>query len=378
MSRSSRAAGEQARGRRASIGVSGRALARRVVLLAAFAALAAGLWGGLARLDGSWGRVGSALAGVHGPLMVAGFMGTVIALERAVALGRRWPYLAPAANAAGSVALILGASRPWAGAALTLGAIIMVLMFAVMLARRPGLYVSAMGAGALALALGNALWWRGTAVPTVLPLWFGFLVLTIGGERLELSRIQRSKRRPKGFLAAALAICAGMALSFWDTQLAWIVVGSGAAALALWLWRSDVARRTRRASGLARYIAHALLLGYFWLLFGGGLAVLYGGEAAGVRYEAFVHSLFLGFAFGMIMAHAPMILPAVVGGNALFHPVLYVPLLLLHGSLVLRVASGLVGWMGIREVGAEANVAAVLMFLAAIAWSRASSAEAEG
>ena len=44
-------------------------------------------------------------AEVHGPLMVLGFLGTLIALERAVPLDEPVGYLAPAAAGLGGVAL---------------------------------------------------------------------------------------------------------------------------------------------------------------------------------------------------------------------------------------------------------------------------------
>jgi hypothetical protein len=49
------------------------------------------------------------LAALHGALMVSGFFGTVIALERAVALGHRWAYLGLLSGGLGGFALIAGA-----------------------------------------------------------------------------------------------------------------------------------------------------------------------------------------------------------------------------------------------------------------------------
>ena len=51
------------------------------------------------------------LAGSHGLLMTFGFLGTLIALERAVALGRPWGYAAPLASGLAGALLIAG----WAG-----------------------------------------------------------------------------------------------------------------------------------------------------------------------------------------------------------------------------------------------------------------------
>ena len=51
---------------------------------------------GLLRLGWAVPRPATELAAFHGPLMVSGFFGTVISLERAVALARRWAYLGAA------------------------------------------------------------------------------------------------------------------------------------------------------------------------------------------------------------------------------------------------------------------------------------------
>ncbi len=54
----------------------------------ALAALLAGLWAGLVRIGWPRPRLYAPLPAAHGPLMVCGFLGTLICLERAVALNR--------------------------------------------------------------------------------------------------------------------------------------------------------------------------------------------------------------------------------------------------------------------------------------------------
>jgi hypothetical protein len=61
----------------------------------AMLALAAGLDAGLNRIGWLIPMPHPALAGAHGPLMIAGALGTIISIERAVALRRCWPYAAP-------------------------------------------------------------------------------------------------------------------------------------------------------------------------------------------------------------------------------------------------------------------------------------------
>jgi hypothetical protein len=63
----------------------------------------------------------------------------------------------------------------------------------------------------------------------------------------------------------------------------------------------------------------------------------------------------------MMMGHAPVILPAVARIKLRFGPWFYVPVLLLHGSLLLRLAGGAIA-PELRTVGAAANAAAVGVF----------------
>lgn len=80
------------------------------MLAGAAVALIAGLSGGLALLIAQV-PAPVAFTEQHGPLMALGFLGTLIALERAVALRRRWAYLAPALSGLGAVALAAGAEQ---------------------------------------------------------------------------------------------------------------------------------------------------------------------------------------------------------------------------------------------------------------------------
>jgi hypothetical protein len=67
---------------------------RLPMLVLGMIALVMGVLAGLARLALEVPALAQARAAGHGALMIAAFFGTVISLERAVALGRAWPYLA--------------------------------------------------------------------------------------------------------------------------------------------------------------------------------------------------------------------------------------------------------------------------------------------
>jgi hypothetical protein len=56
---------------------------RILLLMGGFISLACGVAGGLMRLGWSFPLTAAEIAALHGPLMISGFLGTVISLERA-------------------------------------------------------------------------------------------------------------------------------------------------------------------------------------------------------------------------------------------------------------------------------------------------------
>src|SRR5262245_49248428 len=330
-------------------------------------ALLTALWGGLVRLGWDWPLPWPTLSIAHGPLMVCGFLGTLIGVERAVALGVFWPYAAPLLTAAGTLALLTGLP---AAPLMMLGSLGLVAIFVVIMRRQCALANGTMALGALLWLVGNVYWLVGWPVPQVVPWWSGFLVLTIAGERLELSRLLRlSVLHHVLFLLAVSILLAGLLLLAADVAYGGRVIGLGMVALALWLLQYDIARRTVWQTGLTRFIAVCLLSGYAWLGVGGVLTWRFAGILAGPYYDAMLHAVFVGFVFAMIFAHAPMILPAILGqATSPYQPTLYGPLLLLHASLLLRVSGDLLGWWPGRQWGGLLNALAVLLFVGSLAW----------
>jgi hypothetical protein len=351
-----------------------RPLWRVPLLLFAFAALFVGIAEGLARLG--WSGLAGTLAGAHGPLMVCGFFGTVIGLERAVALGRRWAYVAPLASGLGAVSLVFAPSAGFGPALSIAGS-------AVLLAASLSIYHRQREAFTLTLVLGAASWlagnlvWLAYAIFAAVPWWLGFFVLTIAGERLELSRLLRPSTVARRIFAVLIAaLLGGLVLSLLSPALGTVLLGVALAGLALWLMRQDIARRTVKGRGLPRYIAVCLLSGYLWLAVGGisMVALDFGGAA----YDAAVHAVLLGFVFSMVFGHAPIILPAVLRVAVPYHPYFYAPLGLLHASLLVRLVGDYAQLSQWRAWGGALNGVAVLVFMlgtmaAAIRGARAAS-----
>lgn len=340
---------------------------RLSLLILGMLALVFGVLAGLARLAVAVPDAAAAQAGSHGALMIAAFLGTVISLERAVALARVWPYLAPLAAALGGLALLAGAPLGTAQALFIVGGSILSAAGVLILRQQPAAYTATLALGALSWLLGSITWATTGAIVSAVPWWLAFLVLTIAGERLELARFLPTPAAAKRAFALIVAVMmAGLVTTYGKDAFGLRLLAAGLFALSLWLLRYDIARHTVRQAGLTRYIAVCLLAGYAWLAFGGLLGMLGGFSPGSTLRDAALHSVFLGFVFSMIFGHAPIIFPAVARVKLPYHPAFYLQLALLHGSLLARVIGDLGDVTALRQGAAIANALALLAFVITI------------
>jgi hypothetical protein len=328
------------------------------LLACGFLGLFFGVGAGLARLGYAMPVPVASLAALHGPLMIGAFLGVVISLERAVAIGRAWAYLAPLLAAGGSMALIAGQAT--AGAWLLAGASAMLLVASLDIFRRQRAdFTAALAAGSACWGAGNFMWTAGAPAYAVVPWWIAFLVVTIAAERLELTRfLPPSPWARRGFGAILAVVAIGLVAS--EAR----VFAAGLLALAAWLVKQDIARRTVKAEGLTRFIAVCLLSGYAWLAIAASTILVAGTLAPGtVAYDAALHALALGFVFSMIFGHAPVIFPAVLGVRMTYSAASYAPLVLLHASLAARIGGDVAGNYAWTRAGALFNAVALAAFL---------------
>ena len=347
-------------------------LARLPFLLPGGLALLLGIDAGLQLLGLPAVPVSQRLPDSHGPLLVLGFVGTLIALERAVALRRRAGFAAPGLLGVGGLLLVVTPVPLRVGQALLVaGSTAMALLYAWLWRRNrdDAVVVQALGA---VMATGGAVLWLGSVPVSRLLAWLvAFVVLTIAGERLELARLELlGTAAPVRLVAVSVAMVLATTASLLWPQWGAPLLGLSLLALVGWLAAHDVIRRTLRSTGLPRFVAACLVAGYAWLVVAGGVWVLHGPTTEGPAYDAVVHAVFLGFTMSMIMAHAPVILPAVLRVRLPYHPVMYVPAALLHLSLVLRLAVGDARGLELpRQVGGALNGLALVLFLVVVVWS---------
>ncbi len=327
--------------------MSSRSLTRLLRLLVAGLALSM-----MAGLLGGWTRLGQPLPGLeffrihHGALLAGVLFPTLISLERSVAIARPWAWAVPVAGVVSLALMALG------GASAVPGMVLLALGLGLQqfwIARRLHFDQGGLLAllAVLPLVLADVRWGQGLAAALCAPMWASFLVLLIASERLEFS-FHRGH-------SSALWVCL-VVLLVGLLCLHWQLVGLAWLGLSLWLARRDLARLNAWRGGMAAYTARCVLLGYCWLAFSGVQLVLFGLPfTSGLHFDRVLHGVFVGFVLTMVVAHGPMVFPAILKTPIRFSGWFYLPLALLQGSLVVRC-------VGATALGATGNVLAMLVF----------------
>lgn len=143
---------------------------------------------------------------LHGPFMISGFLGTLIGPERAVALESKWTYLVPMLSGIGVLAIIAGVPSSFGTVLMRLSSAGLVFLLVFIFYRHLALYLIVMVLGASCWLIGNGFWLLRLPFYKVVPWWIGFLVLTIAGERLEISRVLNISRKNKVIFALAVFV----------------------------------------------------------------------------------------------------------------------------------------------------------------------------
>lgn len=338
---------------------------RLTVLAIGAVALAGGLWSGLARLGLQLPGGVPPFASRHGALMICGFFGTLICLERAVALGQRWGYLAPALSAAG-VLLLLANEEAISIAAFAAASSMLTILSGSILLRHPALFTAGLTVAASTWTIGTLLWLADRPLAEASGWWLAFLVLTITFERLELSRVTLPSPAVKAaIVAVAGLILAGAARGELARDYA-PLLGLGFFAGAGWLLVYDVARHSVWRPGQVGFSATCMLAGYGWLGLAGLLWLLVPLGTTKFFYDAALHAVTIGFVLSMVLGHALIILPAVTGWQPRYTPYAYLPLALLHLSVAARVTGDLMEWSALRSTGGVLTVLALAGFAATL------------
>jgi hypothetical protein len=195
-----------------------------------------------------------------------------------------------------------------------------------------------------------------------------FLVLTIAAERLDMSRLLGVGRIGiAAFLACVAALAAGAALGLFD-PLGARLLGAGFVALALWLLRHDIALRNLSRAPHLRFFGVSMSAGYLWMAVAGAALIFAPPFATPYGYDLALHAILIGFVLSMAFGHSVIVIPAITGAAAPYHPAMYLGLALLHGSVALRLCGDLAAFEPARAASGALTLAGMLSFGAVLGW----------
>lgn len=300
-----------------------------------------GLLGGIA---GGWIRLGSpvipiAEAGAnHGLLMVGGFLGTLISIERAMVMKKKAWLIIPFLSGISTVFFLIGQDQAGIGALLA-GSLGLSVIMQVQVIRHPHFHSILLYLGAVSWFIGNFFAWHFGLIAAGSIWWIGFLLFTIVGERLELSQFLPVPSWSKKALGGLLGLFfMGLILPFHGVGNE--VMGLAVLLISVWLLIFDMAKVAAKKKAQFRYIGIGLRVGYVWLGVQGLVLLLM--ESHPLFYDLVLHTFFLGFTFSMIWSHAPIIFPTIFGiRQTPYHRILWWPWSLFQMTLLGRIGFGL-------------------------------------
>lgn len=331
-------------------------------LLLAIIGLIAGLFTGLSRIGWEMKILETSLH--HGAIMVGGFLGTLISLEKIIPLKKKVLFAIPLLSGL-SVITLFAKTPTLAFVLLVCASASLSVVFVLYLARERNQIYVLMLAGSLCWFIGNIVLISAQFYPLAFPWWLGFILFIIAAERLELMKFLPVSQNNKYIVIFFLFLyVAGTIASFHSGGN--VISGVALIGISLWLMKNDVISISIRKAGLPRFVAVALLSGYIAMLMTGIFFLALGAQP--LSYDVIVHTFFLGFVFAMIFAHGPIILPGVLGISAKpYHPILYLWLILLHVSWISRVTADITLDFQLRRMTGIVSALCIIGYFATMA-----------
>lgn len=361
---------------------------RMVLLIGAGLAALLGLVAALIRADliHPSGRV--PLADLHGGLMVYGFLGAAIGLERAVAYrsggpGKpSWGFFAPALGLLGSLLCLLSlmvsspaAAPAWVrveffgGIPWTLSMLVLTAMYLAIWRRQPSAEVLIQVLGSLVGLVGAAAWVAGLDASVLAPTWLFFLILTIVGERVELARAVFSDvRLESGILGLSLLAVLMLPVQAMAPSVGYPLLGLSLGLLLLVMASHDVAKGTFRHGGLPGFMGTCMLSAYAWGLLAALIWMAAPLDSSTYWGDMALHALAVGFIMTMVIAHVCMIVPSVIRRPLPFHPLLWGAWALMQVGLLIRLLGAIRLYTPLWKAGNLLNVLGILSMMLTVVY----------
>src|SRR5687768_9428188 len=170
-------------------------ITRLPFILFAILCLLTRLWTGLSRIG--WDIYISPASAHHGAIMVGGFLGTLISLEKIIPLKKPVLFAIPLMSAFSVVMFTLN-EPSLATFLLIFASIGLIVVFLHYLKMERSLIYGLMAAGGLQWLIGNVMLLTKQFYPLAFPWWVGFILFIILSERLELMKflpVSKSKKK---------------------------------------------------------------------------------------------------------------------------------------------------------------------------------------
>ncbi|OVE77913.1 hypothetical protein BVX98_01560 [bacterium F11] len=345
------------------------------------------LWGGLWRIGWNSPQLIPGLPGIHGPLIICGFLGTFFGLERTMTLKDPWGYLVPILIIVGSASLLINPMGSLSRYLILAGSMGFSFICFLILFRNTNLYHLMIFGGSALWLTGIIIWIAGWPVFNVYLWWMGSVLFTMVGQRLELAH--RLKLPPKAFQILAI----GLGVVFFGQVLMALghvqqpdyvmdsvldsirdprlkigmrVSGGGMILTALWLLRHDPCWFLFSNQGTSRYTGICLLSGYVWLGMSGIFSLVFATLVSGQRYDALIHSFFIGFVWFFIFGHSPSIFLSAFGFRLKKMGFFFLTIFLLHGTLIMRIVGDLIRNRTLQKWGGLLNGVVIVLFIVSI------------
>ena len=361
---------------------------RMVLLIGAGLAAMLGLVAALIRADLIHPSGKVPLADLHGGLMVYGFLGAAIGLERAVAYRSggsskpTWGFLAPASGLLGSLLCLLSlmvsspaAAPAWVrveffgGIPWTLSMLVLTAMYLAIWRRQPSAEVLIQVLGSLVGLVGAAGWVAGLDAAVLAPTWLFFLVLTIVGERVELARAVFSDvRLESGILGLSLLAVLMLPVQAMAPSVGYPLLGLSLGLLLLVMASHDVAKGTFRHGGLPGFMGTCMLSAYAWGLLAALIWMLAPLDSSTYWGDMALHALAVGFIMTMVIAHVCMIVPSVIRRPLPFHPLLWGAWAFMQVGLLIRLLGAIRLYTPLWKVGNLLNVLGILSMMLTVVY----------
>ena len=328
------------------------------------------------------------LADLHGGLMVYGFLGAAIGLERAVAYrsgGSKkpsWGFLAPALGLLGSLLCLLSlivssraAAPSWVrvelfgGILWTLSMLVLTAMYLAIWHRQPSAEVLIQVLGSLVGLVGAFGWVAGLDASVLAPTWLFFLILTIVGERVELARAVFSDvRLESGILGLSLLTVLMLPVQAMAPSVGYPLLGLALGLLLLVMASHDVAKGTFRHGGLPGFMGTCMLSAYAWGLLAALIWMAAPLDSSTYWGDMALHALAVGFIMTMVIAHVCMIVPSVIRRPLPFHPLLWGAWALMQVGLLIRLLGAIRLYTPLWKAGNLLNVLGILSMMMTVVY----------